>query len=62
MIWFVFVSLFAYDNTEFFEMVEERQAQGHSWYWVGRTEVTDNFIALPVGEDPQVFYWEIKDE
>ena len=63
MIWAVFVALFAADNAEFFEMVEERQALGHSWHYVGRTEVTDNYIALPAVEqdETKVFYWEIKE-
>ena len=63
MIWVVFVALFAAGNAEFFEMVEERQAQGHSWHWVGRTEVTDDYIALPAVEhdETKVFYWEIKE-
>jgi len=63
MIWVVFVALFAADNAEFFEMVEERQALGHSWHYVGRTEVTDNYIALPAVEqdETKVFYWEIKE-
>jgi len=62
MIWMAFVALFAADNAEFFEMVEQRQAKGHNWHWVGRTEVTDNYIALPAVEqdDTEVFYWEIK--
>jgi len=62
MIWAVFVALFAADNAEFFEMVEERQALGHSWHYVGRTEVDDNYIALPAVEhdETEVFYWEIK--
>ena len=65
MIWAVFVALFAADNAEFFEMVEERQVKGHTWHWVGRTEVDDNYIALPAVEErtgKKVFYWEIKDE
>jgi len=62
MFWIVFVALFAAGNKDFFEMVEERQAKGHSWHFVGRTEVTDDYIALPAGENPGVFYWEIKNE
>ena len=63
MIWIVFVALFAADNAEFFEMVEERQNKGHSWQYVGRTEVSDDYIALPAVEhdDTEVFYWEIKE-
>ena len=63
MFWVVFLMIFAADNAEFLEMVEERQAQGHDWHWVGRTEVTDNYIALPAVEqdDTEVFYWEIKE-
>ena len=64
MIWVVFVALFATDNAEFFEMVEERQNKGHTWHWVGRTEVDDNYIALPAVEErtgTKVFYWEIKE-
>jgi len=62
MIWMVFVALFAADNAEFLEMVEQRQAKGHDWHWVGRTEATDDYIALPAVEqdDTEVFYWEIK--
>ena len=62
MIWIVFVAVFAADNAEFFEMVEERQAKGHEWQWVGRTEVTDDYIALPAVEErtgKKLFYWEI---
>jgi len=63
MFWVVFLMIFAADNAEFLEMVEERQAQGHDWHWVGRTEVTDNYIALPAVEqdNTEVFYWEIKE-
>ena len=63
MIWIVFVALFAADNAEFFEMVEERQNKGHSWHYVGRTEVSSDYIALPAVEhdDTEVFYWEIKE-
>tara|TARA_R110000772_G_scaffold53748_1_gene122853 strand:- start:122 stop:277 length:156 start_codon:yes stop_codon:yes gene_type:complete len=48
-------------NEEVIEMVEERQAQGHSWHYVGRTEVTTE-IALPAVENDgtKVYYWEIK--
>ena len=63
MIWVVFLAMFAADNSEFLEMVEERQAKGHNWHWVGRTEVTDDYIALPaIGQDnTEVFYWEIRE-
>lgn len=62
MIWVLFVALFASANAEFFEMVEERQAQGHTWHYVGRTEVTTE-IALPAVEQDgtKVYYWEIKE-
>jgi len=61
--WILILVLFFEDNKEYFEMVEERQAQGHSWHYVGRTEVTDNYIALPAVEqdETKVFYWEIKE-
>ncbi len=65
MIWMVFIALFAADNAEFLEMVEERQNAGHTWQYVGRTEVTDKYIALPAVEErtgKEVFYWEIVDE
>jgi hypothetical protein len=63
MIWMIFVALFAADNAEFLEMVEQRQAQGHDWHWVGRTVVTDDYIAVPTVEqdETKVFYWEIKE-
>lgn len=64
MIWMVFLALFAADNAEFFEMVEQREALGHDWHWVGRTEVADDYIALPTVEErtgTKVFYWEIKE-
>ena len=63
MFWVVFLMIFAADNAEFLEMVEERQAQGHDWHWVGRTEVTDDYIALPAVEqnNTEIFYWEIKE-
>ena len=62
MTFVLFIALFAADNAEFLEMVEQRNAQGHNWHWVGRTEVTDNYIALPAVEqdETEVFYWEIK--
>ena len=55
------ILLFAIVNEEVIEMVEERQAQGHSWHYVGRTEVTTE-IALPAVENDgtKVYYWEIK--
>ena len=62
MILAVFIA-FLGGNTEFFEMVEERQAQGHTWHYVGRTEVDNNYIALPAVDQrtgKKVFYWEIK--
>lgn len=60
--WILILILFFEDNKEYFEMVEQRQALGHSWHYVGRTEVTDDYIALPAVEDDEtrVFYWEIK--
>jgi hypothetical protein len=63
MMFALFIALFAADNAEYFEMVEERQAQGHTWHYVGRTVVTDE-IALPAVEEDgtRVYYWEIKDE
>ena len=54
----------AMDNQEFMEMAEERQNAGHEWHYVGRTEVTDEYIALPAVEEltgTEVFYWEIKE-
>ena len=63
MIFAVFIAFFAAVNTEFFEMVEERHNKGHTWYYVGRTEVNNNYIALPTVEQltgKKVFYWEIK--
>jgi hypothetical protein len=62
MTFVLFIALFTADNAEYFEMVEERVTQGHSWHWVGRTEVTDKYIALPAvdQDDTEVFYWEIK--
>lgn len=56
------IGCFGHANKEFFEMVEERQAKGHTWHHVGETPVTDKVIALPAGESPGVYYWEIKDE
>ena len=59
----LFLMIFFAGNAEFFEMVEERTALGHSWHYVGRTEVNDNYIALPAVEErtgKKVFYWEIK--
>jgi len=63
MFWIAAVMMFSIANQDFLEMVEERQAQGHDWHWVGRTEVTDNYIALPAVEqdNTEVFYWEIKE-
>ena len=47
---------------EFFEMVQERADKGHTWHYVGRTEVNEKWIALPATEQDgtDVFYWEIK--
>ena len=59
----LFLMIFFTGNAEYFEMVEERTALGHSWHYVGRTEVNDNYIALPAVEErtgKKVFYWEIK--
>jgi hypothetical protein len=60
MIWLIFIALFAAGNSEFFEMVEQRQAQGCDWHYVGRTEVT-NEISLPAVEQDgtKVYYWHI---
>lgn len=56
------ILMFAVANQDFLEMVEERQEQGHSWHYVGRTEVTTE-IALPAVEEDgtEVYYWEIKE-
>ena len=56
---FLFTALFAYDNKEFFEMVEQRQ-DVCDWHYVARTEVTDE-IALPAVEQDgtKVYYWHI---
>ena len=58
----LFLMIFFAGNAEFFEMVDERVTLGHSWHYVGRTEVTDDYIALPAVEhdETRVFYWEIK--
>jgi len=63
MIWMAFVVLFGTDNKEFFDMVEERQAKGHTWHYVGRTVVDDTMLALPVIEQDgtEVIYWKIKE-
>ena len=63
MAFLLMLALIAEGEKEFFEMVDERQAKGHSWHYVGRTEVTDKYIAFGAKEQDtgkEVFYWEIK--
>lgn len=59
MIFLLFVALIVADNSEFFEMIEERQ-KVCDWHYVSRTEVT-NEIALPAVEEDgtKVYYWHI---
>lgn len=60
MIFILFLALVAGTNEEFFKMVEEKQAQGCDWHYVGRTEVA-NEIALPAVEEDgtKIYYWHI---
>ena len=56
------LALIAEGEKEFLEMVQERADKGHTWHYVGRTEVNEKWIALPATEQDgtDVFYWEIK--
>ena len=51
--------MFAHANQEFLEMVETQTAQGYTFEYVGKTEVTDE-VAMPetdqiTGKD--YYYW-----
>lgn len=50
-------------SEEFLIMVQERAEKGHTWQWVGETQVTNNHIALPstLQDGTDVFFWEIKE-
>ena len=57
------ILMFAMANEDFLNMVQERTDKGHTWHYVGRTQVDDKWIALPATEQDgtDVFYWEIKE-
>jgi len=54
---FVFLTLFAHDNRDYFETVEQNQNDGMSFHYVGKTEVTGDTPALPIIIGDKEYYW-----